>query len=428
MKLISLLPVFKIFLLAIIGFIPDQTCASTCYEHTSYPYDHKSMKPAQCDMVTVKKQQLNNAVGYLSPDQAFIIDFHCGVSDKTLCNKAQQAFNHVGQRIASVLKISTAIKVNATFTDFCKTLNECSTSAGLVLGSAAPARTLPIVDDDNVTRLYPQALLKQMNMRNRPQFGSYDILANFNSQANMFFRGDGQIKQGQNDFEYIVTHEFLHGLGFGSSWRNYFSADILTPLPVDNGASFGGFMETRFDKFMFVKQNGTFVPMSSLTKQLNNFFTNKKFSNNIDTSRQFTNSPQFALTKQLFTAASTPSSMNFVTNSNDQILLETSLKPFQEGSSVSHVDQSFMQNGEFLMTFAARDGITLDDIAQKNGISNSAGIGPKTLNALATLGYTIQDNPNSNLKSSASKVHIQSLNCQTIGIIALVFLLQFAIL
>ncbi|CAG8627521.1 6316_t:CDS:1, partial [Dentiscutata heterogama] len=189
-----------------------------------------------------------------------------------------------------------------------------------------------------------------------------------------------------NDFEYIVTHEFIHGLGFGSSWRNYFSASILTPLPVDNGANFAGFMETKFDRYMFVKMNGTFVPMTSLTKQLNNFFSKKKVSSNIDTSNQFANSPQFALAQQLFTAASTPSSMNFVTNSNDQISLETSLNPFQEGSSVSHVDKSFTQNGDFLMTFAAKDGVTLDDIAQKNGVSNSAGIGPKTLKALETLG------------------------------------------
>ncbi|CAG8718638.1 12491_t:CDS:2, partial [Dentiscutata heterogama] len=158
-----------------IGFIPDQTSGSgipTCYEYTGYPYTHDSMKKAKCDMVTTKSQQFNGVVGNLSPDQAFTIDFHCGVSDKTLCNKAQTAFNNVGKRIASVLKINTVIKVNATFTDFCKTLNECSNSAGLVLGSAAPARTIPIVDDDNVTRLYPQALVKQMNLPNRPQYGT----------------------------------------------------------------------------------------------------------------------------------------------------------------------------------------------------------------------------------------------------------------
>ncbi|CAG8459004.1 6260_t:CDS:2 [Racocetra fulgida] len=297
-------------------------------------------------MVTTKSKQLNGVVGNLSPDQAFSIDFHCGVSDKTLCTKAQDAFNSVGKRIASVLKLNTVIKVNATFTDFCKTLNECSNGNGLVL---APARSIPIEDDDNVTRLYPQALVKQMNLKNRPQYG------------------DGKIKQGQNDFEYIVTHEFIHGLGFGSSWRNYFSADILTPLPVTSGQRLSGFVESKFDRYMFVKQNGTFVPMTSLTKQFNSLFTNSSISLN-----QFANSSQFLLSQQLFTSASTQFSMQFVTSSKDQVFLETGLKPFQEGSSISHVDKSFMQNGDFLMTFAAKDGVTLDDFAQSNGVSNGA--------------------------------------------------------
>ncbi|CAG8820222.1 21155_t:CDS:2, partial [Racocetra persica] len=266
----------------------------------------------------------------------------------------------------SVLKLNTVIKVNSTFTDFCKTLNECSNGNGLVLG-AAPARSIPIEDDDKVKRLYPQALVKQMNLKNRPQYGPYDILANFNSQANMFFRGDGKIKQGQNDFEYIITHEFIHGLGFGSSWRNYFSADILTPLPVTDGLRLSGFMESEFDRYMFVKQNGTFVPITSLTKQFNSLFTNSSIS-----LTQFANSSQFLLSQQLFTAASTQFAMQFVISSKDQVFLETGLKPFQEGSSISHVDKSFMQNGDFLMTFAAKDGVTLDDFSQSNRVSTGA--------------------------------------------------------
>ncbi|CAG8447892.1 10892_t:CDS:2 [Scutellospora calospora] len=378
MKLISLLPVIT---LIIIGFILDQTYASgigTCYEHTTYPYKHETMKKTKCDMEKVRgQQQLSSVVGNLSPDQAFVIDFHCGVSDKTLCSKAQTAFNLVGKRIASVLKINVVIKVNATFTDFCVAFNEC------ISGSAAPARTIPMVDSDNITRLYPQSLVKQRMLSNRPQLGTYDIVANFNSQANMFFRGDGKIKPGQFDFEYIVTHEFLHGLGFGSSWRTYFSnINILTPMPIDDGMTFVGFMETEFDRYMTVQQNGTSVPMTSLTKQLNSIFSSKN-SGTVN----FAGTPQFKLAQQLLTAASTPSTMNFVTNSKDKILLETSINPFQDGSSVSHVDsKTFTTNSDFLMMFAAKDGITLDDVAKMNGDPTGTGIGPKTLNALETLG------------------------------------------
>lgn len=41
---------------------------------------------------------------------------------------------------------------------------------------------------DNMTRMYPQALLKQYrNLKERPQWAPFDINAKFNSDINWYF-------------------------------------------------------------------------------------------------------------------------------------------------------------------------------------------------------------------------------------------------
>ncbi|CAG8521099.1 7260_t:CDS:2 [Acaulospora colombiana] len=402
MRFTSLLPIsFILFIISIIS-IPDQAFALSCRDHY-YPFTHKSSKKVSC-AITEKQEfdqikSSSNATA-LAPNKAFIIDFHCGVNNATLCAQAQSAFNAVGVRIASVIQFNTPLRVNATFTNFCTALGECPTpGGGLILGSASPARTIPLQDSDGVIRYYPQALVKQMQLPNHPSFGPYDITAFFNTQANMFFQGDSTIQSDQFDFEYIVTHEFIHGLGFASSWRNYLTDTpiLLTPLPdflndvtSDNSpVDFTGFDELAFDRYMQLTEPGKApVMMTSLTKKINSFTKiGTQFATANDLLNTFANSPQFNLSQQLMFDAETPHTMSFLTNSNDSVTLETKLNPFEDGSSVSHVDTLYKSTSDFLMAFSAFNGVTLDEVISKT--NGTSALGPNLLKVLETLGIDL---------------------------------------
>ncbi|CAI2189833.1 5114_t:CDS:2, partial [Funneliformis geosporum] len=119
----------------------------------------------------VGKESQKDEINSLAAKEAFKFDFSCGVLDKV---------------------IYTPITVNATFTDFCKALNEYD---GMILRAASAARTILSLDDNKVVRQYPQALAKQFLLEPTPKWGSFDIQAFFNAQADLFFKGDGVIKK-----------------------------------------------------------------------------------------------------------------------------------------------------------------------------------------------------------------------------------------
>ncbi|CAG8588123.1 1105_t:CDS:2 [Paraglomus occultum] len=353
----------------------------------------------------------------------FQITLTCLISDNVKCNKVQRAFNLAGEILTGSLILNTPVTVNATFTDFCQSFNDCPTNGFLTLGGAAPARTLPLKDDDGKTRFFPQALVKQMNPQSRPQFSSFDILAMFNSVANFWFEDDNTpIRQDQSDFTFVILHELVHGLGFTSSWDDYINQvpQALTPDVTPTGASGGSgasfqFSEFAFDKYMVIMSTGQ--KMSDITAQLNAFSTGagaqirdiNAFAN------AFARSPQYQIAKNTFNFAITKGAMGFLpqgeTDLNNAVLLETSLNPYQQGSSISHVDfATFTKKSDFLMRFLADRGVSLGDAIVQNGNFSGGAVGPKLLRVLESLGYATQANPNpirpatSTTSSSASSV------------------------
>ncbi len=343
----------------------------------------------------------------LAAKDAFQFDFSCGVPDQVLCKKAENAFKAAGEVIATIINIVTPIKVNATFTDFCKALQECG---GEILGAASAARTIPLLDDDNMVRQYPQALAKQFLLSPEPEWGPFDIQAFFNAEASLFFKEDGNIKLNQFDFEYIVTHELVHGLGFASSWNNYFGQlqifNALTPDPsfldvvtdINQPVKFTGFEETAFDKYMVNTRSTEPKRMSEFTQQINSFVEiGKDFPSVQELLIDFMNSSEFQITQSLLLDAQTPKTMAFrpqnANSTDDLVFLETNIEPFRVGSSISHVDiVTFNNTPDFLEVFNAKRGQSLDQILASTG--GQFPIGPKLKGVLETLGYASADNPN----------------------------------
>ncbi|CAG8586691.1 9921_t:CDS:2 [Acaulospora morrowiae] len=317
-------------------------------------------------------------------NEVFVIDFTCGSSDKNLCEKAKNAFASAGQRIASVIQFNTPVKVNATFTAL----------GPLVLGQALPARTIPLKDHDGIIRLYPQALVKQMQFPSHPEFNTYDITALFSSTADVYFKEDTTIQQNQADFEYIITHEFIHGLGFLSNWNEYFLPDFLslTPSPVflnditdpSKPINYTGFTEAAFDRYMMLNQGTYNTTMTALAQNISNFAPiGTEYASLNVFENAFISSPESYIAGNLSLATITPYTMGFMTHDSSLVVLETKLNPFFSGSSIDHVDTYYANTSDFIMIYVSLPGIRLDDLDKKYG----GVIGPYITKILETLGF-----------------------------------------
>ncbi|CAB4399068.1 unnamed protein product [Rhizophagus irregularis] len=213
-----------------------QTLSHKCLEFKKPLYKYKT-QVVDCPLVTANDKRQTQT----SPDNMFVVDFDCSINNATLCDKVKDVFITAGKFITATLDLKSAVSVKAQFVDFCASFNDCDTNA-IILGAAGPARMIPFLNDtEGKVRLYPQALYKQMNLPDHPQFGPNEIEAIFNANMSYWFEGD-PLPMGfrQADMLYVVLHELIHGLGFINSWNDYFNLQALHPyidaiMEVDTG-------------------------------------------------------------------------------------------------------------------------------------------------------------------------------------------------
>lgn len=323
---------------------------------------------------------------------------------KAFCDKANKAFNNVAAIVSNTFDFKVPILVNASFVNLCESFMRCPEGQPKPIGAASPTRLIHLMDDDGVERLYPQALVKQFQLSKQPEFSYFDITAGFNSNNEIFwFRGDPEIKEDQVDFELVLVHEFLHGLGFTFSWDDYLNPDnpsILTPSPsffnyntnsaVNGSFFFTDFQEYALDKYLVLTHDNS--SLNQITKNLNRFSNiQSNFTNIEEFTRVFAKSPQYFDARKMFNYSTNRGTIAFRFPDNEEnIIIETSLVPFRSGSSFSHLDfASFNNTKDFLMRIKAPRKVTLNNLTSVNGndINYTNPIGPITIRMLRTIGY-----------------------------------------
>ncbi|KAJ1509301.1 hypothetical protein HMI55_000028 [Coelomomyces lativittatus] len=334
----------------------------------------------------------------------------------------QSAFN----RLSSVLDIRVPIKAYFLFDDLCAGSpdSKCST-----VGTASP-KSFPvqitstdflISSSDNIklglnpgaVYYLPQSLIKQSNIPDLGLLSSYDIRSTFNSKTNWWFKEDNvPINQNQLDLELVVLHESLHGLGFGSTsftfskkWTN-----LLLPVYDTMNTVKGNFQfnyPTLWDAFLKVHPSGK---MTKPISWLNNYELYNEAERGKVTPKTteaefvdiiFKNSTAVQDASWRFQVATTPNTIEFVPiqdravprdfpNPQSTLYLETSLKSYEPGSSMSHLSSSAgLTSGEFLM-FRSTSSISLSQVPGFASTYLNSGIGPGILLCLQTLGYKIR--------------------------------------
>ncbi|CAG8474545.1 hypothetical protein C2G38_2186729 [Gigaspora rosea] len=316
MKILSFLMI-TLDLFCIISYSFGNDAYIQCYDHPN-PIDRNYKVPIHCPIIKEKKIPIQELAA--SSTNKFKITFTCGITNITLCNKVKNEFETIGTIITSVLIINSPITVNASFIDFCIALGECnSNSKYITLGSAIPARTIQLQDDDGRIRTYPQALVKQFQFDKHPE--------------------------NQRDFLLVALHEMIHGLGFVSNWDDYINSnpEILTPDISLTSTKFNGFLESAFDKYMIYIPTRERIS-SIITKEFDKFKngSNNQFSSLQKFAKTFKESPQYNFSLDMIGKGITPFSLGFLlhesTKASDAIILETSLNPYSKGSSISYFD------------------------------------------------------------------------------------------
>ncbi|RCI05098.1 hypothetical protein CU098_005077, partial [Rhizopus stolonifer] len=338
----------------------------------------------------------------------FDIAFRCYHVPDEICQKAERAFKKAGEIIASVILFRESVRVNATLMSFCAVGNECNKKM-MTLGGSSPARAMPLVNDDGLLRLHPQALVKQFGLSDHPAFAPYDILSVFNADAPFWFEEDGlAIGPNQADFTFVVLHEFMHGLGFYSGWNQYISSKALTPdpspflanqllllmNPMTNAIHPSQFLESAMDRLMGILNydqqgktpTGTQTLISDLTRRLNQI--------QASTLSDLADSSDFSIAHTMYQYATTPGSLGvFVSSEEAPVILETELQPYQPGSSISHVAfKEYTNTPEFLMRYMQDRGLSLSSAVERGG--GNGPIGPLLLRILEHMGYSTVDKPN----------------------------------
>jgi hypothetical protein len=386
-----------------------------CYAHqrrfvprgSSISADAPSSGRGGVGSTTASNARFNTANAISAANGTFLINLNCQ-SDQTTCNEVQYTFISAAQFLANVLVIKQPITIDARFYSFCTVYQECVSGAGssITLGQATPNRQILLQGDDNVSRMYPQALVKQLDPSKAPgSSSSADILAEFNSDAKFWFqRSNKTISSSQVDFLLVVSHELIHGLGFTSSYSDYWNSDTpqaLTPNPMiesqSNGkARISGFTENIFDKYMIRNDNNQAIT-DSVATPLNNWAQNTQYvSSADDLFDQFQSSNVYSLSTNLLNLAVNQNSLALNLNTTGgPLFLETGLKPFQPSSSISHVDISkYSNSNEFLMQWEINSGISLADSMKKiGGQWNTAPYGPNLIQFLGNMGYPTNSNP-----------------------------------
>ncbi|ORY15784.1 hypothetical protein LY90DRAFT_677500 [Neocallimastix californiae] len=290
-------------------------------------------------------------------------------------------------------------------------------------------------DNENLDRdySYPSALIKQLTGIKTES----DITVLFNSDFQWDY--DGSERGKRYNLEQTVLHELIHGLGFLSSWYNWFNNDddILIPADITLSPISGdyGIMEKPYIFNKFIANNKENEWISKYQKKISDDFKHfPEYPFKSQLYKYFKESASYELAKKVHKIMTTPESVSFWCmapynlksslhrndpandydfNNNDNLLddeeeyddddnepsiIQSRLftnwlvlytpKKFLTGTSLSHFDSlRYKKTKDYLMR-PYMDVSTSINYSEEE-YNNSYGISDDLLCVLRTLGYTL---------------------------------------
>lgn len=189
----------------------------------------------------------------------------------------------------------------------------------------------------------------------------------------------------------------MHGLGFYSGWNEYIGPQMITPDPspflanqfmlsINPGTTAihpSQFLESAMDRLLTDHQRHS---LSETTRKLNQI--------NVESLEALVQDPGFQQVQGISGFSTKPGTLGIqlLKDKKSWIMLETSLRPFQPGSSISHVDYSeYTDTPDFLMRFMQDRGLSLDEAVKRGG--GKSPMGPLLLKIFEEMGYATVNQP-----------------------------------
>lgn len=177
------------------GFLITATIMSVVQaDPTLYCIRH-SKEIHNLDLCSISKSRpisaaaLTNSNDTLYSTNKLSFDLNCK-ADPSTCEQVNATFKKATDMLTSVFEFETPLLINASFVDFCQEYKDCNKDNKMAsIGQAYPAISYVMTDTtDNMTRMYPQPLLKQFtDLPVKPTWTKYDINAQFNTLVNWYF-------------------------------------------------------------------------------------------------------------------------------------------------------------------------------------------------------------------------------------------------
>ena len=350
---------------------------------------------------------------------SFIIKFDCSPpfgdrNPSETCQKVLRTFVRAAKSIERNILIVVPITIDASYFSFCPTPYSSSFGTPCIgrdstLGRASPV-AMHIYNNQSAQDLgldseygYPTSLARQYSPSDFSNFNK-DIVAEFNSDFNWYIEqqdpiwgktitiNGGFLNQSDSvsyDLEQVSMHEFLHGMGFISSWGNWLnSVGTNSMLPSYVNRDFFGNVLGLLPPWIFCKTMSDGINnvwLSSYGKLISKQLDISISSGNLNT---FVNTTAYKTAQSLQSLFSTRNGILFwyparSTNRLTYSILNTP-NTFQPGSSLSHLDHDFYNGATIMGPFAQR-GIKLNDMIP--GHRNY--LDPQTLGILRTMGYVV---------------------------------------
>ncbi|KAJ9064121.1 hypothetical protein DSO57_1033724 [Entomophthora muscae] len=307
-------------------------------------------------------------------------DFACNAT-AVECSQVKRVLFTAGECLDNVIVITNPIIVRASYHDFCRGNASCIPGA---VGSASPNQIELGGNHKNYS--YPQALVKQIGSERMVdgRIREYDIYMNLNSKYKYQMVGKVNFTYEEFSLLGVVAHELLHGLGILSSFYTLdFTQNLVKPSHVTDANGQLRFTENIFDSHLYIRE--TEKPLSSIIDKLNSLPKITKPQNE----SALLYPPYIEPITELSTLLTTPNSIYFLTNDNSKVYIETGLKQYSPGSTLHHLDQSYIVTKDSEMIFYTKRGEGNDSISSYLGWY-TAPYGPLTIQILATLGYTLK--------------------------------------
>jgi len=326
---------------------------------------------------------------------------------------------------------SGPILINATLTSFCELAHpdgsacNADDSTRRKLGQAYPYSSFPAKavdpeDGDTDIYLYPQALLRQLDIvSDYPDFNEYDIIAEFNSDVNWYFDkededNDGRIDDDQHDFLYVAIHELVHGLGFISSWRTLLDLDFhyLTPrakqgIARNEDIVLGWYQMQIFDKYIQLNKTGAYL--KDMGKKIMLYENSGNMIKQDEWLEGFHKSESGQVAQEVYDLATSDKNVfSIMSIDNDLVTyLQTIKKKFVAGTCMGHLDNDeYTNKPDFLLRPYVPKGEDIDDLIEKGSFSylseeeksrkelwHKTAFGPHLIAIMETIGWPTKYHP-----------------------------------